>query len=230
MTNSERPTPTKYDPETLNQLARTIQEARGEYVPTYLGPEEHLAVWRAYMRQRARRRAIEDGERYVPEVPDGPEVSALYALAATAKIAEWIDVVRWEAMDDAREDGASYAELGRALGITKQGAADYYRRGASDARLELDARRELPVTVADGIRDAYAAVAGAPGDWASLTAIRAALTDIPRAEVDEALLQLAQEPGVLLNPDPQPTTLTEADRDAALHVNGQAQHLIAIED
>lgn len=227
MTNSEQPTPTKYDPELLDQLARTIQEARGEYVPTYLGPEENLAVWRAYTQQRNRRRAIEAGDQYVPEVPDGPEVSALYALAATAKIAEWIDAVRWEAMDDAREDGASYAELGRALGITKQGAADYYRRGASDARLERDARREPPVTVADGIRDAYATVAGAPGDWASLTSIRAALSDVPRAEVDEALRQLALEPGVMFNPDAE---LTEADRDAALHLNGQAQHLIAIED
>ena len=76
------------------------------------------------------------------------EVAALEALRANAKAVELLTARRWYVMKSAREGGATWAQIGEALGITKQAAHDFYRR-----KLE-EQERYLP-----DLHDAAAAVA-----------------------------------------------------------------------
>ncbi len=79
------------------------------------------------------------------------------------------------------------------------------------------------------IRRAYSDLASRPGGWVSLTDLRAALADVPRAELDDALRALSREPGVNLIPEENQKVLTDADRDAALVIGPGPKHLIAIQ-
>ncbi|HEY3572804.1 MAG TPA: hypothetical protein VGK98_03140 [Arthrobacter sp.] len=56
------------------------------------------------------------------------EVAALEALRANAKAVELLTARRWYVIKSAREAGATWAQIGEALGITKQAAHDFYRR------------------------------------------------------------------------------------------------------
>ncbi|MDI5974639.1 hypothetical protein QDK53_00400 [Amycolatopsis magusensis] len=94
----------------------------------------------------------------------------------------------------------------------------------------LDGAPTAPVVdITDRIRVAYTELATAPGSWVSLTRLRGALGDLPRADLDAALLQLVLEPKTRLNPEFNQKTLTPADRAAALHTGGEDVHLLSIE-
>jgi hypothetical protein len=62
-----------------------------------------------------------------------------------------------------------------------------------------------------------------------LAALRKHLTEVPRDELDAALLRLERQPGVSLIPEENRKTLTEDDRAAALRIGNEDNHLIAIE-
>ena len=79
------------------------------------------------------------------------------------------------------------------------------------------------------IRHAYAGLTPRPGGWVSLTRLRTALADTPRAELDAALQTLNRTPGVSLIPEENQKVLTAADRDAAIVIGDHAKHLLAIE-
>ncbi|MFI8527981.1 hypothetical protein ACIGB8_26205 [Promicromonospora sukumoe] len=115
-------------------------------------------------------------------------------------------------------------------GLTRRFAAFMAR---SDLRVAdifvLDGEPAVPaVDVADRIRAAYAALTAAPGSWVSLTRLRHAVADIPRGDLDAALLRLVLEPEVRLNPEFNQKTLTKEDRAAALHTGDEDVHLISI--
>jgi len=57
-----------------------------------------------------------------------PAVSALEALAANARLVDLLTSRRWYVMQAAREDGAEWAEVGAALGVSKQAAWEFYKR------------------------------------------------------------------------------------------------------
>jgi hypothetical protein len=57
-----------------------------------------------------------------------PEAGPLEALAANARLVDLLTGRRWYVMRDAREAGTTWSEIGQALGMTRQGAQDYYRR------------------------------------------------------------------------------------------------------
>lgn len=57
-----------------------------------------------------------------------PDVSAIEALAANRELVELLTARRWYVIRDAREAGASWSQIGEALGMSKQGAQDWYRR------------------------------------------------------------------------------------------------------
>lgn len=78
------------------------------------------------------------------------------------------------------------------------------------------------------IRDAYARLAGRPGESIGLRALRTELLDIERGILDAALLELQLERGVSLIPQENQILLTAEDHDAALVVGTQRTHLLAI--
>ncbi|MCS7483882.1 hypothetical protein ACFFQW_32560 [Umezawaea endophytica] len=79
------------------------------------------------------------------------------------------------------------------------------------------------------IRAAYDELVSRPGAWVSLTRLRAALPHLSRDEVDDALVRLNLEPWAYLIPEANQKTLSEADREAAVHVGGEDKHLLSIE-
>lgn len=64
-------------------------------------------------------------------------VTPLQALTASRRLAELLVESRWYLMRDAREAGDSWAAIGDSLGITKQGAQDWYRRKIEQQALHL---------------------------------------------------------------------------------------------
>ncbi|MFF0547267.1 hypothetical protein ACFYTF_30990 [Nocardia thailandica] len=60
------------------------------------------------------------------------EVTDLQALSANRRLTDLLTGRRWLVMQEARENGVSWAAIGDALGITKQGAIDWYKRKIAD--------------------------------------------------------------------------------------------------
>ncbi|MEQ4566464.1 helix-turn-helix domain-containing protein [Paenarthrobacter sp. CAP02] len=56
------------------------------------------------------------------------EVSALEALRVNARAVDRLTAKRWYVMKAAREAGATWSQIGQALGVTRQAAYDFYRR------------------------------------------------------------------------------------------------------
>lgn len=83
---------------------------------------------------------------------------------------------------------------------------------------------------AENVRAAYHGLAASPGEWVSLTRLRAELAarGIPRAEQDDAIRELARTNDVNLVPENNQKTLTDADRAASIRFGGQDKHLIAV--
>jgi hypothetical protein len=83
--------------------------------------------------------------------------------------------------------------------------------------------------IAERIRSEYKVLAAEPGAWVSLTRLRAAVGDLPRACVDEALLALDLQPAVSLIPEANQKALSASDRAAAIRIGGEDKHLLSIE-
>ena len=77
------------------------------------------------------------------------------------------------------------------------------------------------------IRDAYLRTSG--GQWnirVRLADLRAALSDVPRATLDDTLLSLGREQRLALYPLDNPREISDADRSAAINVVGQVFHIV----
>jgi hypothetical protein len=57
-----------------------------------------------------------------------PGVTGVDALRASRRVVELLTGARWHMMRQAREEGASWNDIGQALGMTRQAAHDFYRR------------------------------------------------------------------------------------------------------
>ena len=104
-----------------------------------------------------------------------------------------------------------------------------------DVFLPLDAHTPVgdPDPIGDDVearvRDAYVGLAARAGGWVDLVALRAALPDVSKHDLDDALTRLYRSPGVSLIPEENQKTLTDEDRAAAVEIGDQDKHLIAIE-
>lgn len=79
------------------------------------------------------------------------------------------------------------------------------------------------------VRSAYRKLADEPGSLVGLARVRAELADVPRRDLDAALVKLNRERGVSLLPQEDQKLLTDDDRAAALRIGVKDNHLIAIE-
>jgi hypothetical protein len=57
-----------------------------------------------------------------------PGITGLEALRASRQVVDILTNARWHMIRQAREEGSSWREVGKALGMSKQAAYDFYRR------------------------------------------------------------------------------------------------------
>ncbi|WP_158299714.1 hypothetical protein [Glycomyces paridis] len=79
------------------------------------------------------------------------------------------------------------------------------------------------------IREAYPNLLGPVNEWVPLRHLREHLADIDRDELDKTLTELFGAHEIVLIPESNQKTLTEADREAAVWIGGRYLHLLAIE-
>lgn len=92
---------------------------------------EYIKAWDAHESRQMWKRVVDrggDADVAQSALDQIPEVDAIEALAANAAAVNLLIGRRWYVMQAAREVGATWEAIGTALGITKQGAQDYYRR------------------------------------------------------------------------------------------------------
>jgi hypothetical protein len=127
-------------------------------------------------------------------------------------------------------EGALYAILGgiaRHLDDTGQSLADIFRWRPTEA----DAAESHGIdgqSIDDLIKTAYRSLAAEPAEFVKIRELRAKLPDIPRAELDSALERMYRAQQVNLVPQSNQQALTNADRDAALRIGGEAKHMISV--
>jgi hypothetical protein len=80
------------------------------------------------------------------------------------------------------------------------------------------------------VRSAYGKLADEAGSLVSLTLLRSELADVPRRDLDAALVEFNHQRGVSLLPQEDQKLLTDEDRAAAVRIGVKDNHLIAIEN
>ncbi len=121
-------------------------------------------------------------------------------------------------------EGALYAVLGglaRYLEYSEQSLADVFQQRAPESR-------EKSGDIADLISAAYLRLASEPGKFVKLRELRAELSDVPRSELDPSLEGMYRAQQVNLVPQSNQQALTQADRESALRIGGEAKHMISI--
>ncbi|GGM80622.1 hypothetical protein GCM10010106_29110 [Thermopolyspora flexuosa] len=86
-----------------------------------------------------------------------------------------------------------------------------------------------PEEVEKRIRAAYFELAESPGRHVPLVRLRKLLADLPREDVDAALIRMNLQPDVFVDPQSNQKALTPEERAAAVRIGGQDSHLISIE-
>ncbi len=79
------------------------------------------------------------------------------------------------------------------------------------------------------MRAAYVGLAAHAGGWVDLVRLRAALPDVSKRDLDDALTTMYRMPGVSLMREENQKTLTADDHAAAVEIGNQHKHLIAIQ-
>ena len=135
----------------------------------------------------------------------------------------------WRLCRDLLAAGAPPRSTGPAKTLyTVLGALGRYLQHTDLSLADVFGPAAPPATREERIRASHDVLAPRPGGWVSLTRLRAEL-DVPRADVDAALVALHRTPGVSVIPEENQKTLTAEDRAAAVVIGDRPKHLIAIE-
>lgn len=85
------------------------------------------------------------------------------------------------------------------------------------------------VNLEERIRTAYRKLARSPRDWVGLADLRPLLGGAAVAEVDAVLKQLSRTGQAHLVPESNRKALTDEDKEAAVRIGGEDNHLLSIE-
>jgi hypothetical protein len=121
-------------------------------------------------------------------------------------------------------EGALYALLGglaRYLEYSELSLADIFQQRDPEAP-------EKPGDIAELIRAAYVRLASEPGKFVKLRELRAELSDVPGSDLESSLKEMYRAQQVNLVPQSNQQALTQADRESALRIGGEAKHMISI--
>jgi hypothetical protein len=116
---------------------------------------------------------------------------------------------------------AVLAGLARYLDYSEQSLADIFQQRGQEAQAKADDIPEL-------IRAVYLRLASEPGKFVKLRELRAGLGGVPRDKLDPALEEMYRAQQINLVPQSNQQALTQADRESALRIGGEAKHMISI--
>jgi hypothetical protein len=132
-----------------------------------------------------------------------------------------------------RPDGAGH--VGGAFYLVLDGIGRFLRREnkiLADV-FHPEAVPAAPATTSESldtqITAAYHRLADKQGDWVRLAELRPLLNGAPRTDVDQALKDMSRAKRAHLAPDHDPKLVTTADRDAAIRIGGEDNHLLVVE-
>lgn len=113
--------------------------------------------------------------------------------------------------------------------------SEVFNTSESDEPSDVKTAVPSPKSTTDGdlerrVRSAYRRLADEPGSLVRLIRLRAELADIPRRDLDAALVEFNNQRGVSLLPQEDQKLLTDEDRAAAVRIGVKDNHLIAIEN
>lgn len=94
----------------------------------------YLRVCRSSLAELDARGSV-DGQAHAmfrARIAEHAEVTPAQMLAVNRKLVDQLTGDRWHLMQEAREAGDSWATIGAALGMSKQGAIDWYKRKIAD--------------------------------------------------------------------------------------------------
>lgn len=97
-----------------------------------------------------------------------------------------------------------------------------------NAQEDLSAEDSLDEKVSSSIEDVYRKLAEGRSMWVPLRELRAALTDVPREHLDEALTILYSRRLIHLISESNRKALRPVDHEAALDIAGDPKHFLAI--
>jgi hypothetical protein len=89
-------------------------------------------------------------------------------------------------------------------------------------------KNDGPADLESRIRETYAMLAGTHGAWVDLAALRPFFRDVTKDELDKALVHMLDAREVNLEPDPLRSRIGAAQRAAAVRVDGEDRHKLAI--
>ncbi|WP_063125795.1 hypothetical protein [Nocardia fusca] len=113
------------DPTTTN---RTLFAVLTTYRHTRINRETVARIDAREVYADVPERAAVARERFLAGIADHATVTPAQALEVNRKLVDQLTGTRWQLMQDAREAGDSWTAIGAALGMTKQGALDWYQR------------------------------------------------------------------------------------------------------
>jgi hypothetical protein len=157
---------------------------------------------------------------------DSRKVGRTYAHELTDAGWDWCATHSSEGLQGGASsmEGALYAVLGglaRYLEYSEQSLADVFQQRVPEGAAQ-------PGDIAELIRAAYLRLASEPGKFVKLRELRAELSDVPRGELDSSLEEMYRAQQVNLVPQSNQQALTQADRESALRIGGEAKHMISI--
>jgi hypothetical protein len=129
-----------------------------------------------------------------------------------------------------RPEGSGH--LGGAFYMVLEGVSRFLQR---ENKILADVfQPETPKAPAEPVTDTkiatlYRQLADKQGDWVRLADLRPLLNGAARTDVDKVLKTMSKAGHAHLAPDPDRKSLTPADREAAIRIGGEDNHLLVVE-
>ncbi|MFL6125325.1 hypothetical protein [Actinophytocola sp.] len=124
--------------------------------------------------------------------------------------------------------------LAGAFAMVLDGVGHFLRREHTTPKQFFVQKAPEPAKPAEPVTDAtvttlYRQLAEKQGDWVRLADLRPRLNGGGRADVDRVLRNMSREGRAHLAPEPDRNSVTDADREAAIRIGGEDNHLLVVE-
>jgi hypothetical protein len=154
---------------------------------------------------------------------------AAAGLTLIHAVRHWLAELEPEFIEAARREGATWEKLSHVLGVGDRRAAQRRAKRLRAATGQPAATFATSDAIQYRISRVYRTLAEQPGAPVRLDELHRLLYDLPRADVDAALIAMYTAQTINLTPSADQAALTDDERAAGLQLGGEIKHLISIE-